>query len=312
MRELDALEEAQIELAHDVLASPEAGHLTGHDDLDHEIATSWRRWHEPSAAATRFAGVPPTVEIALDQTLPVMLSGEPDEYARVPTVLRAFIRYAPAEREVSPTLTLETLEVVDRFEGAFLDKRDSPEVVAARAELAAAFEEIAARSERSWVEQRLLDELGSPEAISSLDTQPLPDETLELTTVPEASTSGYVAWPAWLTMSPSASLTSRSVRRAGGCSAWWPRMTPAIFRRRGSGRRGSGGRPSSGGLVARVARAGTGRNGAPQTGIRRALAARMARASRAADGRADRQQPGDAGGVARDADLGCAVVARGL
>lgn len=160
MRELDALEEAQIELAHDVLASPEAGHLTGHDDLDHEIATSWRRWHEPSAAATRFAGVPPTVEIALDQTLPVMLSGEPDEYARVPTVLRAFIRYAPAEREVSPTLTLETLEVVDRFEGAFLDKRDSPEVVAARAELAAAFEEIAARSERSWVEQRLLDALG--------------------------------------------------------------------------------------------------------------------------------------------------------
>ncbi|HPJ20180.1 MAG TPA: hypothetical protein PK635_13810 [Actinomycetota bacterium] len=38
MRELDALEEAQIELAHDVLASPEAGHLTGHDDLEHEIA----------------------------------------------------------------------------------------------------------------------------------------------------------------------------------------------------------------------------------------------------------------------------------
>lgn len=80
-----------------------------------------------------------------------MLSGEPDEYARVPTVLRAFIRYAPAEREVSPTLTLETLEVVDRFEGAFLDKRDSPEVVAARAELAAAFEEIAASSARAFL-----------------------------------------------------------------------------------------------------------------------------------------------------------------
>jgi hypothetical protein len=183
--ELDALEEAEIELAHDFLASPEAGHLTGHDALDHEIAHVLATFARAIGSGDPLRWSPPTVEIALNQTLPAMLSGEPDEYARVPTVLRAFIRYAHAEREVSPTLTLETLEVVDRFEGAFLDKRDSPEVVAARAELAAAFEEIAARSERSWVEQRLLDELGSPEAISSLDTQPLPDETLDLTSVPD-------------------------------------------------------------------------------------------------------------------------------
>lgn len=183
--ELDAREDEEIELAHDFLASPQAAHLTGHDDLDHQIAHVLSQFGSAIGSGDPLRWSPPTVEIALDQTLPVMLSGDPDEYARVPTVLRAFIRYAHAERGITPHLTLETLEVVDTFEERFLAKLNAPEVVAARAQLAAAFAEIAARAGRSWMEQELLDAVGTPEAIADLTDEPLPDETLDLTFVPE-------------------------------------------------------------------------------------------------------------------------------
>ncbi|HHU10899.1 MAG TPA: hypothetical protein GXZ60_12930 [Intrasporangiaceae bacterium] len=170
------------ELAHDFLDSDEIGDPD--DDLDHEIA------HVIARFATMFLDDPlrwttQSAELAMTTALPIQLTGDEDEFARTPTLVRAFIRYAHARLGLPAELTLAVTQEVDRHEEVFHLLRDDPDIVGARIDLMASAAEELRMDGLGWGMRRLVDRLGSVEAVDALTDEPLPDEDLDLSAVPE-------------------------------------------------------------------------------------------------------------------------------
>lgn len=121
---------------------------------------------------------PVNVEVLLTQWIPTTYLGAPGEVAALPNLLRAFVRFAHAEREIPPELTLETLSSIDRFEPDFQSMMLDDERQGRVLEAISAF--------MDSPEMRLGElaiEVGGPEALESLDAEPLPDEALDLSMV---------------------------------------------------------------------------------------------------------------------------------
>ncbi|MEX2548819.1 MAG: DUF6398 domain-containing protein [Nitriliruptoraceae bacterium] len=99
----------------------------------------------------------------------------PDETMRLaPDVLRGFVRFAHAERGIRSQLTDDTLASIDRDAETYLQliDADPPEHG-----IPFPFGLVMRRS--------LIDDVGTEEALESLTTEPLPDEPLDLSRVPE-------------------------------------------------------------------------------------------------------------------------------
>lgn len=126
----------------------------------------------------------------------------PDETMRLgPEVLRGFVRFAHAERGIRRQLTVDTLASLDLHAETYLQLIDegSPE----RGRNASIMQQLLAQGlpeegmgftldehgmpldRGSGIRQSLIDDVGSEEALESLTTEPLPDEPLELSAVPE-------------------------------------------------------------------------------------------------------------------------------
>ena len=126
----------------------------------------------------------------------------PDETMRLgPEVLRGFVRFAHAERSIRRQLTLDTLASLDRDAETYLQliDEDSPgrggnawvmqQLLAQglpEEGLGFAFDEHGMPSFLgTGIRPSLIDDVGSEEALESLTTEPLPDEPLDLSAVPE-------------------------------------------------------------------------------------------------------------------------------
>ncbi len=176
------LEDPVTELAHDFLASRQAADLD--DDVDHEIAHALAEF-DGAFLGDESEWTPATVEVALTQALPAMLSGDREEYERVPDVLPVFIAWVHEERGVPAASTREAVAAIAGHLPAFRVLRDDPDVLLRRRAYELAMSDLANRSERTWNEDRLLRKLGSPEAIATLDATPLPDEPVDVRGVAE-------------------------------------------------------------------------------------------------------------------------------
>ena len=115
---------------------------------------------------------PVVVEIALLDFFPRKVLVPPAELARVPGLIRAFVRFAHTERGVRPVHTDATVAAVDRLETEFLamvrERRVRPRH---------AFDD--GRHPADLALEALAAQFGGVEALRALDDRPLPDEPFD-------------------------------------------------------------------------------------------------------------------------------------
>lgn len=133
---------------------------------------------------------PVAVEIILDDWIPRKIVADAPYLAKAPAVLRAFIRFCHAERDIPAHLTTETLAAVDKFEPEYQRIIRSPRPQGPAALLAAMG---ALDPDGPWVMPGDEDDdepwdyrsamlpfleraVGGPQALAELDDSPLPDE----------------------------------------------------------------------------------------------------------------------------------------
>lgn len=128
---------------------------------------------------------PASVEILLEDWLPRKVVADAAYLSRVPTVLRAFVRFCDAERGLRPELTAQTIEVIDELAPAYEKRpRSSPRsnVAGPKAKKGQAGQlqlDLSVVSRESWQDLAragLEAAVGGAEPLAELDDEPLPDE----------------------------------------------------------------------------------------------------------------------------------------
>lgn len=166
----------------DFLASPAAAGLDDKEDaslasLLVDFATSYidddpYRWS------------PTVVEIMLLDWFSRKVMAPVDYLAKMPAVLRAFIRYAHAERKIRPGLTQLTLAAVDKAMPAFTEAIGAGRGPSRRSGSSDPWgdggRDVAAGFDSDQFYLNLLGtEVGGADALATLDTAPLPDEEFD-------------------------------------------------------------------------------------------------------------------------------------
>jgi hypothetical protein len=187
-------EAAQKKLAKRFFAAPFGRPL---DDPDHRGLLNQFLWFGTDyGPGDPLRWSPVAVEILLADWIPRKLVEGPEFLSKAPDLLRAFIRFCHAEREIRTELTGETLAAVDKHEPEYQRVIRSARPQGPMALLAAMgafgddepWEDESGEDELSGFHQSLLDQLadevGGQEALGSLDDTPLPDEQFGWDVVP--------------------------------------------------------------------------------------------------------------------------------
>lgn len=123
----------------------------------------------------------------LNGPLSVALSGDPNEYALAPEVVRQFLLWSHQDASVSAAVTMDALRAVDDNEADFERLRDDPMIVSIReqAGLIVAGEDVPGEFEIDLDADAAYSRyagsmVGGQEALAALDDAPLPDEPLQL------------------------------------------------------------------------------------------------------------------------------------
>jgi hypothetical protein len=137
---------------------------------------------------------PSAVEIILLDRFPRKVIAPASHLAKLPDLLRAFIRFAHAQREIRPALTDEVLAAVDELDGEYQALIASPRPQGPAALLAAVgaldvddaidWEDDLLPSIEEIMIERLTEEVGSEQALQALDAEPLPDEAFDWRGIP--------------------------------------------------------------------------------------------------------------------------------
>jgi len=192
-----------LEAVQGFLGSPEAQGLDEHGDLEEAAFLI-------AGDAAAFAGhplrwSPVQVEIALTQRLPWARDATDAGLDAVEQVLAAFIRFAHRRLGVAPEGTAETLAAVDEWMPGFEVLYEGPAVRQWR-ELGPLIEAFQQGERGPLLLHSLAEEVGGPEALDSLDAEPLSAEPLVLDAVAAdvresaAEITGFV--DEWLDSSP--------------------------------------------------------------------------------------------------------------
>ncbi|RYC05722.1 hypothetical protein [Nocardioides zhouii] len=130
---------------------------------------------------------PVTVEMLLADWFPRKVIAEPSHLAKLPDLLRAYIRYCHDRNAIRADLTEETLAAVDRYEPAYLDliHSDRQKSIAGLAEALLESERLKGLSDSEWTLEHLARDVGGVDALMSLDESALPDEEFDWSGIPE-------------------------------------------------------------------------------------------------------------------------------
>ncbi len=188
-------EGATRDLAARFFASPYGADL---DDRDHRSLLESILWFATDYGPgdpLRWSSV--AVEILLLDWLPRKVLAETPYLALAPDLLRAFVRFCHAERGIRTTLTDETLEAVDRYESEYLARINAPHLRGAAALLAASgllndedladFDDEDLKDAEDYLDYAtyalgwLLEAVGGPEALVTLNDTALPDRAFSWT-----------------------------------------------------------------------------------------------------------------------------------
>src|SRR5215213_8904926 len=112
---------------------------------------------------------------------------DPAYLAKLPDLVRAYIRYCHDRNGIRGELTAETLAAVDRYQETYLQliRSDRQAVMAGLAEELFGAEGVEGLSDREWTLEYLARDVGGVDALMALDGVPLPDEDFDWTGVAE-------------------------------------------------------------------------------------------------------------------------------
>ncbi|MCX6432263.1 MAG: hypothetical protein NTX29_05570 [Actinobacteria bacterium] len=177
-------EAALDEIARDFFASEFSLGLDGPDDADIMQSLLWFGSGYCGSDPLRWS--PVNVEILLVDWVPRKIMADVDFLARIPTVLRAFIRHCHAERGISRELTEETIAFVARWEPEYQRtirsaRRQGPQALLA----AMGVMTPEALYDDAYVLSILDARVGGRDQLMSLDATPLPDEPFKWAGIPD-------------------------------------------------------------------------------------------------------------------------------
>ncbi|HVX46270.1 MAG TPA: hypothetical protein VHC49_20430, partial [Mycobacteriales bacterium] len=162
-------EQEAAAIAAEFFASPFGAPFA--DDDDHRrLGESILRFGTSYASGDPFRWSPVTVELLLADWMPRKIMAAPQYLAKLPELLRAFIRYCHQRVGIRVALTENALAAVDHYEPEYLRRIET-----------ARFEESADvfEPEDDPDTEELERAVGGPAQLQSLDTEPLPDEPFE-------------------------------------------------------------------------------------------------------------------------------------
>ncbi|WP_157953108.1 hypothetical protein [Nocardioides allogilvus] len=130
---------------------------------------------------------PVTVEMLLADWFPRKVIAEPSYLAKLPDLVRAYIRYCHDRNDIRADLTTETLAAVDQHEPEYaqLIHSDRQQAMAGLAEALLATERLGGLSDSEWTLEYIARDVGGLDTLMVLDDLPLPDETLDWQGIPE-------------------------------------------------------------------------------------------------------------------------------
>lgn len=130
---------------------------------------------------------PVTVEMLLIDWFPRKVIAEPAYLAKLPDLLRAYIRYCHDRNAIRADLTAETLSAVERYEPTYLGliHSDRQKSMAGLAEALLESERLKGLSDTEWTLEQLARDVGGVDALMSLDESALPDEEFDWSGIPE-------------------------------------------------------------------------------------------------------------------------------
>ncbi len=183
-------EDDRLALTERFFASPFAAGLDDPDHRDLFDSLLWFGCDYGPGDPLRWS--PPAVEIILLDWLPRKIVADTDYLAKAPGLLRAFVRFAHAERAVPAHLTDQTIEAVDSFEAECQttirsDRPQGPAALLAALGVvdpdgpwgAPAPWEAKLADARTGLLDCLRRAVGGEDGLANLDDAPLPDEPFD-------------------------------------------------------------------------------------------------------------------------------------
>lgn len=177
--------EAELDaIARGFSSSQFAAGIDGPDDADILGTLLWFGSGYCGSDPLRWS--PVNVEILLVDWLPRKIVADVDYLARIPAVLRAFIRHCHAVRGISRALTEETVAAVARWEPDYQRtirsaRPQGPEAILAAMGLPVGFD----LSDEEYLLSILDARVGGRQQLMSLDATPLPDEPFDWAGIPD-------------------------------------------------------------------------------------------------------------------------------
>lgn len=177
-------EEERSAIADAFFASPYGAPLDREDERDLLESVLW--FGTGYATGDPFRWSPVTVEMLLADWFPRKVIAESSYLAKLPDLLRAYIRYCHDRNGIRGDLTEETLAAVDHYEPEYLRLIDSDRqnAMAGLTEAILESERIKNLSAEEIHLEYIADEVGGVETLMRLDAEPLPDEDFAWTGIP--------------------------------------------------------------------------------------------------------------------------------
>ena len=173
-------EEETAAIAEDFFASPYGAPLDREDERSLLASVLW--FGTGYATGDPFRWSPVTVEMLLADWFPRKIVAEAAYLAKLPDLLRAFIRYCHHRQGIRAALTEQTLSAVDHYEPQYQQVIRSARPQGPAAPLAGMFQAHAGEDELGIGEimaQGLDRKVGGRFQLQNLDEHPLPDEPFE-------------------------------------------------------------------------------------------------------------------------------------
>lgn len=172
-------------IAEDFFASPFGAPVDRDDERDLLGSVLWFGTSYATGDPWRWS--PVTVELILTHWFPHKVIDEPSYLAKLPSLLRAWIRYCHDRNGIRADLTAETLAAVDRYEPQYqaLIRGDHQKVMAGLGEALLAADRLEQLSDEEIHIEYIADEVGGVDALMALDVDPLPDEQFDWTGIPD-------------------------------------------------------------------------------------------------------------------------------
>lgn len=166
-------------VAAEFFASPFGAAL---DDDDHRGLLESVLWFcTDYAPGDPWRWSPVTVEMLLADWFPRKVIAEPAYLAKLPDLVRAYIRYCHDRNGIRAELTAETLAAVEQREPEYLQliRSDRQTAMAGLAEALLENERVKGPSDSEWTLEYLARDVGGMDALMALDDVPLPDEDFD-------------------------------------------------------------------------------------------------------------------------------------